>query len=104
MWRWPVARALAGSWSNTCMGAATPAKALESAGGKLLVRLIKPQPDALVGMCGEKAPGAVSGRAPLINSAFINAGLLVRPRRRKNSCMRARLPETRAAARLVPDS
>ena len=58
----------------------------------------------LVGLSTWNAPGVVSGRAPLINSAFISAGLLVRPRLWKNSCMRASAPETSAAARLVPDS
>ena len=95
---------VAGLWSKTCMGAAAWTKELERPRGRLLVRLIRPQPWALVGLPTWNAPGAVSGRAPLISSAFISAGLLVRPKLWKNSCMRARAPETSAAARLVPDS
>ena len=86
------------------MGAAAWTKEFERPTGRLLVRLIKPQPWELVGLWTWNAPGVVRGRAPLIKSAFISAGLLVRPNPWKNSCMRARAPETSAAARLVPDS
>src|ERR1035437_2022767 len=48
VWLWPVARASAGLWSNTCMGAAAPTKELERPTGRLLVRLTKPQPWELV--------------------------------------------------------
>src|ERR1035441_7451009 len=102
VWHCPVARASAGSWSKTCLGAAR-AKEFEKPTGKVLVRLISPQPWELVGLVSWNAAGGESGRAPLIKSAFISAGLFVRPHRWKNSCMRARTPEASAADRLVPD-
>src|ERR1017187_634561 len=104
VWLWPVARASAGLSSKTCMGAAAWTKELERPTGRLLVRLIKPHPWELVGLLTWRTGGEARERAPLIKSAFIKAGLLVRPNLWKNSCMRASTPETSAAARLVPDS
>src|SRR5208283_4317257 len=49
VWLWPVARASAGFWSKTCIGAAVWMKELERPTGRLLVRLINPQPWELVG-------------------------------------------------------
>ena len=104
VWLSPVASALVGSWSQNIR---PPLFVIElpcvpSVSGRLLVIFGNPHPCKLIEFRTCKSYWLLTERAPLINNAFISAGLFVRPARSKNSCINASSPETTGADMLVP--